>query len=237
MSVTLLRNYGTFLSGAVITLDADSETALIAQGIGTAFTGGIAANSRVGAPDMYGTQGGNQYNFAQAGLTSTVGSYQGSLILPCISLGSVALSTYETAGVAPVSGTMNLTEIYVPYVNTWTGIGVLNGTTVGTNNHLIALYGSNGTLLANSAVAGTVTANASTMQNRAFTSPITLVPGRYFLGVQANGVTDTLRHLLAANGANICTSATAGVFGTVPATLTPPATFTTAVGVIAQLYT
>jgi hypothetical protein len=151
-------------------------------------------------------------------------------------LGSAALTTYETNGTAPVAGSINLTEIYVPFTQTWTGIGVLNGTVVGTDNHLVALYGSNGALLANSAVAGTVSAGASAMQNRAFTAPITLLPGRYFLGVQSNGTTATLRHLIAANGANVCTSVTAGTFGTVPATLTVPTTFTTAVGVIAQLY-
>lgn len=235
MSVTLLRAYAGYASGAVVTLPDDTETALIAQGLATAAYA-TSMPSRIGGPDQLVTQGGNVAHAPQSGQTVPT-YYQGPLILPCISLGSAALSGYETLGTAPVAGTINLTEIHVPYWNTWTGIGVLNGTTVGTNNHLVALYGTNGALLANSALAGTVTAGASVMQNRAFTSPITLAPGRYFLGCQANGVTDTLRHLLAANGSNVCTSATTGTFGTLPATMTVPATFTTAVGVISQLYT
>jgi hypothetical protein len=234
MSVTLTRAYQGFASGATVTFPDSTEAALIAQGL--AVAGPVTSMpALLGGPDQQVTQGGN-VAFA---LTSGVGTpayYQGPLNLPCISLGTSALSSFETAGTAPVAGTINLTEIYVPYVQTWTGIGKLNGTTVGTDKHIVALYGSNGALLANSAVAGTTTAGASVFQNQAFTSPITLAPGRYFLGVQSNGTTDTLRHLLAANGSNVCTSATAGTFGTLPATMTVPATFTTAVGVITQLY-
>lgn len=237
MSVTLLRNYATFASGAVVTLDSNTEAVLIAQGIATAFAGGITATSLVGAPDMYVAQGGNTADIQQSGLTSTVAAYQGPLNWPCISLGSAALTGYETNGVAQTAGTMNLTEIYVPFYQTWTGGGILNGTTVGTHNVLTALYGSNGVLLANSAVAGVVSASASVMQNIAFTLPIPLAPGRYFLGFQYSGTTPTPRHLLAANGSNVCTGTQAGVFGTVPATLTTiPVTFTTAVGPICQLY-
>jgi hypothetical protein len=151
-------------------------------------------------------------------------------------MGAAALTGFETNGVAPVAGTINLTEVYVPHLQTWTGAGVLNGTTVGTDNFIVALYGANGALLANSALAGTLSAGASVFQNIAFTAPITIVPGRYFVAVQSNGTTATLRHLLAANGAANNTSATVGVFGTLPATMTAPTTFTTAVGVIVQLY-
>lgn len=235
MSVTLSRAYQGYASGATISLPDSTEAALIAQGLAVA-AGTTSLVSINGAPDQFITQGGNVQSVSQTGV-GTPTYYQGPLRLPVISLGSLALTSYETNGTAPVAGTMYLTEIHVPYTQTWTGIGVLNGTTVGTDNHLVALYGTDGTLLANSAVAGAVTAGASVMQNRAFTSTITLVPGRYFLGVQSNGTTDTLRHLVSANGANASTGAQAGTFGTVPATLTTiPSTFTTAQGVIAQLY-
>lgn len=236
MSVTLLRPYQGFATGAVITLANDVEQAMITQGLATAATPTNMSNNIAGQIQSM-TQGGNVSIVPQGSAGyGTPTYYQGPLNLPVINLGSLALASYETAGVAQTAGTMNLVEIYVPFNQTWTGIGVLNGTTVGTNNALVALYGTNGTLLANSAVAGTVTAGASVMQNRAFTAPINLAPGRYFLGVQMNGATDTIRHLLAANGSNVCTGTLAGTFGTVPATITPPATFTTAVGPIAQLY-
>ncbi len=235
MTVLLNRPYATYASGAYVTLPSDTESALVAQGLATAVTNGGSGTSFLGAPDMYVSQGGNIGDALQSGL-ATPTYYQGPLNLPCISLGSAALTGYETNGVAQTAGTMNLTEIFVPYVQTWTGAGILNGTTVGTHNVLTALYGSNGALLANSAVAGVVSASASVMQNIAYTAPITLVPGRYFLGFQYSGTTPTPRHLLAANGSNVCTGTVAGTFGTVPATITPPATFTTAVGPICQLY-
>lgn len=236
MSVYLLRAYGPYAASATVpvTLPNDTETALIAQGLATA-AGVTSMPSLYGSPDAYVTQGGNVADVQQSGMT-TPAYYQGPLILPCISLGSIALTGYETNGTAPVAGTMYLTEIYVPYINTWTGIGVLNGTTAATDLMLVALYGTSGALLANSAVAGALAATASAMQNRAFTAPITLAPGRYFLGVQSNGTTATLRHLVSTFGANVMTGAVAGTFGTVPATVTPPATHTNIQGVIAQLY-
>jgi len=235
MSVTLLQDYQGFLSGAVVTLPDSTETALIAQGKATAAATTSVPSIIPGLVQL-ATQGGNVAPVNAAGY-GTPTYYQGPLRLPVISLGSLALSSYETNGTAPVAGTMYLTEIHVPFTQTWTGIGVLNGTTVGTDNHLVALYGTNGAVIANSAVAGAVSAGASVMQNRAFTAPATLVPGRYFLGVQSNGTTATLRHLAAANGANASTGAQAGTFGTVPSTLTTvPTTFTDVQGPIAQLY-
>lgn len=239
MTILLTRNYTSgnvaYSSGQSVTLPSDTESALIAQGYGTAVTNGGVATSLVGGPDMYSVIGGVSANLPQTGAgPATV--QQGPLFWPCISLGSAALTGYETNGVAQVAGTMNFTEIYVPYTQTWLGAGILNGTTVGTHNVLTALYGSNGVLLANSAVAGVVSASASVFQNINYTAPITLPPGRYFLGFQYSGTTPTPRHLLAANGSNIITGTVAGTFGTVPATITVPTTFTTAVGPICQLF-
>ena len=235
MSVTLLKNYGSFLSGAVVTLPDSTEAALITQGYATAFTTSVEP-AVLGGPDQPVTIGGNVAFGLQSG-QSTPAYMQCAPIITTIPLGSAALTGYETAGVAQTAGTFNLTEIYVPGWNTWKGVGWLNGTTVGTNKIVGALYGTNGALLANTAVAGVLTAGASVMQNAAFTSPVTLPPGRYFIGVQADGNTDTLRHILAANGSNVMCTTLAGTFGTVPASITVPTTFTTAVGNIAQLYT
>jgi hypothetical protein len=102
---------------------------------------------------------------------------------------------------------------------------------------LVALYNSTGQLVANSAVAGTLSASASTFQARDFLSPVLLTPGRYFCGVQSNGTTATSNKFVAANGVNVLTTTVAGTFGTVPATITVPTTFTTAVGCVCQLYT
>lgn len=232
--VKLLRAYGGYASGAYVTFQDDTETALIAQGLAIASTT-TAVPAVSGGPDQVATMGGNKAPILQTG-QGTPAYYQGPLLLPCIPLGSAALTGYETNGVAHTAGDIHLTEIYVPYMQTWTGAGLLNGTTVGTHKVIVGVYGTNGALLANSDLAGTISASASVMQNIAFTTPITLFPGRYFIAVQLEGVTPTPRHILAANGSNVCCSKTAGVFGTFPATMTPPATFTTAVGVISQLY-
>lgn len=239
MAVYLTEPYGEFPASSTnpVILPPSTEAALIAQNKATA-AGTTSGTNVVGGPLYLASQGGNTAPIPQTGVgIKTTDVPAGPARLACISMGSLALTSYETNGTAPVAGTMYLTEIYVPYIRTWTGIAKLNGTTVGTDNHLVALYGSDGTLLANSAVAGVLAASASAFQSIPFTAPITLIPGRYFLGVQSNGTTATLRHLETANGATNSTGAQAGTFGTVPSTLTTvPTTITNAQGPICQLY-
>ena len=232
--VKLLKPYATFATGAYVILPTDTEAALITQGIAIASTATVVPEV-LGGPDQVATMGGNKAIVVQAGV-STPAYYQGPLAVNTIPIGAAALTGFETNGAVHVAGTIHLTEIFVPHLATWTGAAALNGTTVATDKVIHALYGSDGTLLANTALAGTTTATASVFQNVAFTTPITLLPGRYFIATQLNGNTDTLRHILAANGAFVCCSSATGAFGTLPATVTPPSTFTTAVGVIARLY-
>ena len=234
MSVTLLRAYQGYAIGAVVTLPDSTEAALITLGFATAATTSTCA-SIVGAPDQFVSMAGNVSQIPQSG-QSTPTYVQGPSILPNMPLGTAALTAAGASSVH-VAGTLNVSEIYIPHWNTWKGIAVLNGTVVGTDNMLVALYGSDGALLANSAVAGTLSAGASTFQNRDFLTPVTLPPGRYFIGVQSNGTTATTNKFVAANGVNVLTTSSTGTFGTVPATITVPTTFTTAVGCVAQLYT
>lgn len=235
MAVTLLRAYGGFFaSGAVVILPDDTESALIAQGLATPY-GVTDTLTGYQIPIQLVSQGGNIAPVQTAGQSTPV-SMQGPSILPNMALGTAALTAAGSSSVH-VAGTMNLSEIYVPHWNTWKGLAVLNGTIVGTDNMLVALYNSAGALVANSAVAGTLSAGASTFQNRDFLFPALLAPGRYFCGVQANGTTATSMKFVAANGVNVLTTTVAGTFGTVPATITVPTTFTTAVGCVCQLYT
>lgn len=234
MTVTLLRAYAAYASGAVVTLPDSTETALIAQGLATAST-----TSSITAGDnsaQFVTVGGNSAPVSGAGY-GTPSVVQVPAITPNTPLGAAALTTYNTNGTVHVAGTLNVSEIYLDGTNTWKGIGVLNGTTVGTDKLLVALYGSNGALLANSAVAGVTTSGASTFQNIDFLIPITLPAGRYFIGVQCNGTTDTTRRLVSTAQPNALTTSSTGTFGTIPATITVPTTHTTAVGCIAWMYT
>jgi hypothetical protein len=235
MSVTLLRPYQGFASGAVVTLPNDTEAALIAQGLATAKDTDSITDMPPGSLQVQ-TLGGNASVQSAQGF-GTPSIVQAPSKLPNTPLGAIALTGYNTNGTVHVAGTMNLAEIYVPANMLVTGVGVLNGTTVGTNKWLVALYGADGTLLRNSAVAGVLTANASTFQEVAFTSTIVLTPGKYFIGVQCDGTTDTSRRLVSTFQPNTLTAAVAGTFGTVPATITVPTTHTTLLGVIAWLYT
>lgn len=235
MSVTLTRPYAGFASGAIVRFTDDTESSLINQGLATTFgvVDSIVPQSLTGLQLV--TEGGNQFWVNAQGMGAPV-TPQGPLILPNMPLGTAALTAAGASSVH-VAGTLNISEIYVPHYNTWKGLAVLNGTVIGTDNMLVALYNSAGALVANSAVAGTLSANASTFQNRDFLAPVTLIPGRYFCVVQSNGTTATSNKFVAANGVNVMTGSQTGVFGTLPPTLTtPPATFTTAVGCVCQLY-
>jgi hypothetical protein len=237
MAVYLLRNYGAYTASSTVpvTLPDSTEASLISQGLATAAQT-TSMTSVMGGPDQFVTQGGNLGVAPNSGYTTPT-NLQGPSILPNIALGSLALTSYETNGVTQTAGQWNYAEIYVPYYNTWKGAGVLNGTTVGTSKWIFALWGSTGTLLANTAVAGALSVNASVMQNIAFTAPINLVPGRYFIGVQMDVATDTVRHMLSANGSNVICGTQSGTFGTIPNITTVSTTFTTAVAPIMQLYT
>lgn len=232
MSVNLLRAYSGWPVGANVTFDAVTEAAMVAQGIATYDTtvSGALANP---VPPATGT--------------ITAGTY-GPAVITNIPIGSAALTGFETNGVAQTGFQINLTEIFVPHWNTWTGVGVLNGTTVGTNTLVCWLFNTAGYLIEYTAIAGTTTSGASTFQQIAFNNAVTLSPGRYFVGVQANGATDTIRHVLSAFGAQPrcgTVTATASFAASLTAltaataatpSITVPTSFTTAVAPIVQLY-
>jgi len=233
MAVTLYKSYAGYAAGATIVVPDDTQTALIAQGIGYAASGQpsqsyVATGSALVAP----TVGGNKSAQDIAGFGAP-SSPQGPRILPNGPI--LAFASLGTSAVH-VAGTWYRSEIYVPHLAQWTGINVLNGATVGTDNILVALYDTNGVLITNSAVAGALSAGANAFQSLAFLTQPILPPGRYFVAVQCNGTTATTRKWAAANGGNQMTQSATGTFGTVPASFTPPTTFTADVGPIAALY-
>jgi hypothetical protein len=115
---------------------------------------------------------------------------------------------------------------------------------VGTDSQVYWLFNTEGDLVANTAIAGTLNAGASVFQKIAFAGgPVTLAPGRYFLGAQLNGATATPRHVLAAFGAEprsgeiaATASFAASLTALTAAPITVPTTFTTATAPIMQLY-
>jgi hypothetical protein len=234
MAVTLSRPYSGFASGATVILDSATEAALIAQGLASAATGFPAQSNTFLLDSPLGafTQGGN-VSLQQTGGIVVPTVPQGPRTLPNTSIQAFAsLGTNATM----VAGTLYRAEIQVQHLATWTGIGMLNGTTAGTDNGLVALYDSSGVLIGNSAVAGALSVGANAFQNRAFLVPVTLLPGRYFIAYQQNGATATMRTLSAAMGGNQMTASSTGTFGTIPASFTAPTTFTADVGPIGWLY-
>ena len=136
-----------------------------------------------------------------------------------------------------VNGTVFYADIFIPLASvTLTGIGVLNGVTVGTDKGIVSLYDSSGALLANSATAGATTSGANTFQQYAFTATYTTIkPGRFFVGYQPNGTTDTIRTIATATWIDVVASSATGTFGTLPS-ITPPTTFTADKGPVAYVY-
>lgn len=234
MSVALSRPYGGFASGSVLHLPDDTEASLVSQGL-AAYLGGQPVDSwpaRSSNQYQQGVFGGNIQSAPVSGV-SVPSPPQGPRILPNVPiLGFASLGT----SAVHVAGTWYRSEVFVPHIALWTGIKVLNGATVGTDNLMVALYDSSGVLITNSAVAGVLSAGANAFQDVAFLIAPLLMPGRYFVAVQCNGTTATTRRQAAANGGNTMTQSATGTFGTVPASFTPPTTFTADVGPIACLY-
>lgn len=139
---------------------------------------------------------------------------------------------------APVAGTTYFGEIVVPYNRASQGACILNGGTVGTDNHLVALYDYQGNLVANSAVAGALAAGVSLLQCFAWVTPVELAgPATYYLAVQSNGTTATLGLYVTGNvGSSYVTGSVTGTFGTIKQTIAPGNSFTTAKGPIGTLY-
>lgn len=154
---------------------------------------------------------------------------------PNIPIGAVAYGSLGTSAVM-VAGTTYFSEIYLKRTMMVTGIGFLNGATVGTDQMLVALYNAAGVLLANSAVAGEISAGANAFQEIAFTLPFTLQnDGKHFLAIQCDGTTATTRRIAASTYLNRASSAT-GTFGTILKTITVPTTVVADMGPIGYAY-
>lgn len=141
-------------------------------------------------------------------------------------------SPYSTAG-SDATDKLCITELFIPISTTLTGIAVLNGSTVGTDNMTVSLFDAGGVLLANSAAVGEVTAGADAYQSIDFTSPVSVDgPATFFVGVAKDGTTDSLA--VAVTGVHFTTQQTAtfGVF----ADITTPIAFEASAGPIISTY-
>jgi hypothetical protein len=153
-----------------------------------------------------------------------------------VPVGSVGYASFGT-NTTLVAGTTYYAEVTVARDVTLTGVGVLNGATVGTNSWVVGLHTSaGGADVAHSALAGTLSSGANSFQQIAFTSTYAASgPARYWIAFQSNGTTDTARTVAVSTFIDVFTKSVAGSFGTLPS-LTVPTTFTADVGPIAYVY-
>lgn len=145
-----------------------------------------------------------------------------------------AIATNATTQTA---GGIFWSQLYIPSSTTLTGACVLNGGTVGTDKYIFGLYNTTGTLVANTLLTGTNTANASKYQCIAFTGTIAVTgPQTYYIAVQGNSTHDNFQ-TYAANSAptNYGTGTQAGAFGTL-ASITPSVTFNANQGPLMLVY-
>lgn len=144
-----------------------------------------------------------------------------------------AVST-DFTDTAPVITEVYFGEILVPCNMTVTGIALFNGSNV-TGSVQVMLYNSAGTLVANSAGAGTAGSGTDAYQLVPFTAAASIVgPATYFIASAYSSA--TARYNAPPLGAFATGKATAQVFGTAPATITPPTTFTANLSNVASLY-
>lgn len=152
-----------------------------------------------------------------------------------IPIGPVAYASIGTDA-ASVAGTIYESDIDLKIPQLATGLALLNGTVVGTDNLIVFIRDADGNLLATSALAGTLGAGADVFQAIAFTSAIFLLPGRYIIGLQVSGATHANQRASASTYI-LNARSTAGVFGTIPATAAALTTFAAGTGPMGYIYT
>jgi hypothetical protein len=141
-----------------------------------------------------------------------------------------------SSSAAPVSGSIYLSEISVEHSRPITGLCMLNGGTVGTDNHIFVLYDYFGNLLGQTAA--TLAAGTNQYQCQPLVTPIEISALRsFFVGFQSNGTTALVQKYVTGQlGLSEQAGSLTGVSGTIPATIAIPTTFTTATGPIGALY-
>lgn len=138
-----------------------------------------------------------------------------------------------TAGtnVNPVITVTYYGSLWVPGDIFVTGVRILLGSASNNGNVLLALYNEGGTLLGNSALAGTSTgASTAVMLSVPLTAPAIVTGPRYlFVAAQFSNASDAFRAIPSqCDGGAVGGSQTGTVFGTLPNPLTISATAFTA---------
>lgn len=213
-----------------------------------AYAGALAANDYLYLARMGQPAGLRDFKFAADALVTLTGAQviTGKTLTPTggiFAAGGFTLPTvHHSGGMAPPTTTTGtdttpvvtetyICEVFIPANCTLTGISLLNGSAVA-GNIVMALANSAGVIVAQTA--STAASGTAAYQKVPFTSPYAAVgPAKYFILLQNNNVANRYRsHILGNFGAS---KKTGDVFGTF-LTVTPPTTFTTGLGPIADTY-
>lgn len=175
----------------------------------------------------------------------------GQLICSNIPIGSIALATVGTNTTDIIQ--LWVTDILVPYNRIVSNINILSGGTATTDNWIAAVYDAYGRLIASTALAGKVLATANSWQTQAIAlaypaSGLSLDPAgtaatsiqlngpqQYYIAVQGSGTTAGAIQTVPAPYQICAGLIAAGTFGTIPATITVPTTFTAGKGPVVYL--
>lgn len=145
--------------------------------------------------------------------------------------GSPAQISTDFTDATPVITEEYLCEIYVAGPTTVNGIALFNGS-VASGNQVAILRDALGNVLGQSA--STAMSGTDAYQKHALVAPARIDAGTYFIASQVDNTTARLNnHTIGVFGAG---KITGQVYGTVVAQVTPPITFTTALGRVATLY-
>ncbi len=150
-----------------------------------------------------------------------------------VPIGSVAYASVGT-NTTDISGQLWITDLIAPYDYVCSIIGFLQGGTATTDNVLAAIFDGGGNRLGNSATAGVVLSGASTFAERTLLTPVQLkAGGKYYVAVQGNGTAaGAIQTIPASTFVGVNAGVLSGAFGTVPASIVVPQTFTAGSGPI-----
>jgi len=158
----------------------------------------------------------------------------GKLKISNVPIGAVALASMGTNTTGVIQ--LWVTDIWIPVNRFITKVGFLQGGTATTDKAAALVYNSAGSLIASSPVAGTTLSGANTFLELTLTldgagnsqTGVQLYgPSQYYIAIQLSGTTAGDIQTVPAPYLDICAnSVAAGVFGTFPASITVPTTFT-----------
>jgi hypothetical protein len=233
--ITIVQNTGGQFMQTVIP-SATSSTWQFLSGTGAGSTGSFSTLTASGLVTMQAAATVGT-TLGVTGVTTPSGGIAGAV--PTGATATAVPTSFHTGNQVGGSTTtatntvFYIAEVFVPVNTTLTGISMYNGATA-TGNVQHALFSGDGSIqLAHTA--STAQSGTSAYQQIAFTAPFAAIgPAKYYVLSSFSSSSSTFfTHTI---GNFTTKSLTAQTYGTLPATLTPPTTFTTAVGPIADTY-